>query len=262
MLLRHNWEEWVSPLLEIAGPKHDRYNEGWLRRSFHPEALRRFRRGFVDRLTLDAERFVANAEKLAGLVPLKHLDLWGAGRCARALADCPRLASLRSLAFSDYWDAPLRGQDVPALAESPHLGGLNALFLAMNYLGDEGVEALVRAPWLMSLNTLDLTENGLSAPAVDALTDCPYFLQLRDLHLERNPLGDAGADRLAQWPVMASLHLLNLTSNNITDRGARILAESPWRTLRTSLYLNDNPISPDVLAALFRDVSNPPHGHG
>jgi uncharacterized protein (TIGR02996 family) len=252
-LLRRNWEEWVGPLREIAGPKYDRYNEGWLRRAYHPEGLRRFRRGFVDAITLDAERFLSYAEKLASLVPLRQLDLWGAGRCAHALADTPRLAKLKILAFSDYWDAPLRGQDVPALAASAHLGGLTALFLGMNSLGDEGVEALVQARWLASLNTLDLTENGLSERAISALADCPHLLHLRDLSLERNSLGDAGAERLAQWPGLANLRTLNLTSNEITDRGVRALAESPWATRRTSLYLDDNPISTGLLATLFRE---------
>jgi uncharacterized protein (TIGR02996 family) len=262
VLLRRNWEEWVGPLREIAGPKYDRYSEGWLRRAYHPEGLQRFRRGFVDRLTLDAELFLANAGKLASLVPLRHLALLGAGRCARTLADCPRLANLRVLAFSDYWDAPLKHQDVPALAASSYLGGMTALFLGMNYLGDDGVEALAQAPWLASLNTIDLTENGLSERAITALTECPHLLRLTHLSLERNSLGDAGADRLARWPGLANLRTLNLTSNGITDRGARVLAESPWATRRTTLYLNDNPISPEILATLFRDKNGIPERHG
>jgi uncharacterized protein (TIGR02996 family) len=246
-LLRRNWGEWVGPLREIVGPKRDRYGEGWLRQEYHPEGSRRFRRGFVDALTLEGERFLSSADDLAGLVPLRHLYLWGGGRCARALAESPRLANLEVLAFTDYWDAPLDALGARYLASSAHLRGLTTLYLGKNSLGDEGVGALAQAPWLASLNLLDLSDNGLSERAATALTTCPHLLHLTELYLGRNSLGDAGAERLAQWPGLANLHTLNLESNAITDRGHRALAESPWATRLRRLYLDGNPISPRLL---------------
>ena len=254
-LLRRNWEEWVGPLREIVGPRRDRHGEGWLCEEYHPDGLHRFHRGFVDRLTLEAERFLSFGEKLASLVPLKDLNLWGAGRCARALADFPHLANLESLSFMDYWDAPLNASDAQALASSPHLGGLSKLRLPWNSLGDEGVKALVQAPWLASLTELELAENGLSDRAAAFLTACPHLLHLTDLYLGRNSLGDAGMERLARWPGLANVHTLDLVSNDITDRGARVLTESPFATRLRRLLLDRNPISPAFLATLSRDQS-------
>jgi uncharacterized protein (TIGR02996 family) len=205
-LLREHWGEWVGPLRELVGPMHDRYGESWLRDGYHSEALTRYCRGFVDRLTLDAERFLSQADTLLRLVPLRELRLWGAGRCAPELADCPRLAGLEVLAFSDYWGDPLTPRDARALASSPYLHGLKALHAGWNSLADEGVTALVRAPWLTSLVLLDLTDNGITDDGTRALADCPYLTRLQTLHLRRNPISGHGRAALE-----ASPHLRRLT---------------------------------------------------
>ncbi|HWG46150.1 MAG TPA: TIGR02996 domain-containing protein [Gemmataceae bacterium] len=209
-LLRDHWKEWVMPLCELVGPKRDRYGEDWLREEFHPDALAHFHRGFVDKLALDAERFVSPAGALLALLPLRVLKLWGAGHCARELAECPRLAGLQTLAFSDYWDAPLTPHDAPALAASPYLSGLTALHLGWNSLADEGVKALTRAPWLASLVTLDLTDNGISDAGAHALADCPAFVRLRTLYLRRNPISSAGRTALTTSPHLYQLERLDL----------------------------------------------------
>jgi uncharacterized protein (TIGR02996 family) len=205
-LLRENWNSWVGPLQELVGRKRDRYGESWLREEYNPDGLRRFRRGFVDALTMDAQRFLDRAEDLVRLVPLRELRLWGAGRCAYRLSESPFLRGLAVLAFTDYWDAPLTADDARILTASPYLSELSVLSLARNALGDEGVAQLALSPYLYSLTSLDLTDNGLSDHAARSLAASPYLINLRTLNLSRNELSRAGVAEL-----LTSLNLRQLT---------------------------------------------------
>ncbi len=209
-LLRRNWSAWVGPLRQIVGPKCDRYGEDWLREEYYSEGLTRFRRGFVNRLALDAKGFLSNADALLGLVPLRHLSLWGAGNCADALANCSHLRGLHTLAFADYWDAPLTARDAALLAASPYLHGLALLHLGRNSLSDEGVEALAQASWLASLLVLDLTDNGISDYGASVLAHCPFLSRLRRLNLRGNPISDHGRSALATSPHLRELVKLDL----------------------------------------------------
>lgn len=205
-LLRGHWDEWVGPLRTIVGPWRDRYSERWMGDEYHPDGLRRFQRGFVDALALDAEDFLRHADSLKRLAPLRVLRLWGAGRCADRLAREPLLADLSVLSFNDYYDAPLTAKDAAALAKSPYLHGLSALYLGRNSLGDDGVEALVKAPWLIHVAVLDLSDNGLSDRALRALAESPNVVGLRKLFIQNNEFrGVAGIIRLELSPHLRCL---------------------------------------------------------
>jgi uncharacterized protein (TIGR02996 family) len=209
-MLRDNWHTWVSPLRELVGPKYDRYGETWMSEDYQPEGLRRFRRGFVDAITLDAERFLAQAKTVLELLPLHALRVWGGGRCAAELLRCPHLAGLHTLAFVDYFSDPLTPRDALALAASPYVHGLRALYLGWNSLGDEGVESLTRARWLTSLVTLDLSQNGLTDAAALALASCPYLRELQTLYLRRNSISSHARTVLASSPCLQHVTKLEL----------------------------------------------------
>lgn len=204
-LLREHWDEWVGPLRAIVGSWCSRYGEGWMREKYHSDGLRRFQRGFVDLLALEAEDFLRNVEHLKRLVPLRELRLWGVGRCADRLAKEPALAGLSVLSFTDYYHAPLTAGGAEALARCPYLRGLSALYLGKNSLGDDGVEALARAPWLIHVTVLDLSDNGLSDRALRALAESPYLVSLRTLYLQKNYFSEAGLDALAANPNLRCL---------------------------------------------------------
>jgi uncharacterized protein (TIGR02996 family) len=204
-LLRKHWNEWVEPLRTIVGLWRDRYGEHWLGEEYLADGLRRFQRGFVDSLALDAGAFLRNAEYLKRLVPLRELRLWGAGRCSDRLAKEPELAGLSVLSFIDYFDAPVTARDAAALAKSPYLTGLSALYLGRNSLGDEGVGALVCAPWLISVTILDLSDNGLSDRGFRALAECPYLVNLQKLFVQNNFFSDDGLEALISSPHLRSL---------------------------------------------------------
>lgn len=208
-LLRRHWEEWVGPLRAIVGPRRDRYGESWLGEKPPADAARHFVRGFVNGTSLDAESFVRHARDLRYLIPqFDWLHLWGAGRCARALAGVAELEGLSTLAFTDYYDAPLRAGDAFALAASLYLYDLSTLVLSYNSLGDEGAEALAQAPWLVRVTWLDLTDNGLSDRGVHALAQSPYLVNLQTLHLQRNYLTSDGIAALTGSPYLRRLRRL------------------------------------------------------
>jgi uncharacterized protein (TIGR02996 family) len=205
-LLRGHWNEWVGPLRALVGPWRDRYGERWLGEEYHVDGLRRFHRGFVCGISLEADSFLRHAGEVRRLLPqLNWLHLWGAGGRSRALADTPELEGLSTLAFTDYYEAPLTARDAAALTASPYLHGLSMLQFGWNSLGDEGVEALTQAPWLAGVTWLDLTDNGLSDRAAQALADSPYLGSLRTLHLRKNVLTAAGISALT---TSANLHRL------------------------------------------------------
>ena len=207
-LMRIHWNEWVGPLRDIVGPRRDRYGESWMGEEFQTAYRPHFVGGFVSMLSLDAERFVRRAADLNRLTPLNTLNLWGAGNCARALADTAELKGLSTLAFPDYYDAPLKAADATAMAASPYLQGLSMLHLGRNDLGDEGVEALAHAPWLLSVIWLDLTENGLSDRGARVLADSPLLVNLRTLLLRRNAFSAAGISALTSSANLRGLRRL------------------------------------------------------
>jgi uncharacterized protein (TIGR02996 family) len=201
-LLRRNWQEWVAPLGQIVGPWRDRYGEGWMQEQYHPDGLEKFKRGFVESLSLNAVDFLRHVRELQRLTPLLMLRLWGAGFCSDALAAESTLSGLAVLEFTDYYDAPLTAHDMAVLAASPYLEGLSALLLGRNNLGDEGVEALARAPWLVSVRMLDLTDNGISERGIRALANSPYLVKLAVLCLRKNSLSRAAIAALRESPKL------------------------------------------------------------
>jgi uncharacterized protein (TIGR02996 family) len=217
-LLGEHWDEWVGPLRSIVGPWRDRYGERWMGEEYHPDGLRRFQRGFVDTLALDAANFLDHVEHLKRLVPLRDLRLWGAGRCAERLAWESLLAGLSVLSFTDYYDAPLTAGDAAALAKSSNLHGLSALYLGRNSLGDDGVEALARATWLGSVTVLDLSDNGLSDRALQALAESPSAVNLRKLFLQNNYFSSVGIDALRCSPNLR--FLTHLEHGTVIQHGA------------------------------------------
>lgn len=212
-LLRRHWNEWVGPLRNIVGPWRDRYGERWLAEEYHADALRRFQRGFVDGLSLETDSFLRHAPKLRLLIPqLFWLHLYGAGGRVHALANTPELSGIVTLAFTDYYDAPLNAYDAAELSASPYLHGLLVLRLGWNSLGDEGVEVLARASWLTSVIELDLSDNGLSDRAARALAASPHLGNVRTLRLGRNYISADGVATLTNSPNLRSLKHLECNS--------------------------------------------------
>jgi uncharacterized protein (TIGR02996 family) len=250
-LLARNWEAWIGPLRELTG--NGRGTDLWMRTGFHPDSHLRFRRGFVEKLAVDAEAFLSHWADLLRLTPFRYLQLTGAGPHAARLAQCPALAEVRGLDFTDYYVDPLDGAGMAELARSPYLGRLCELDLYSNNLGNRGVAALATAGWFSQLTFLNLSGNGLSGAGLSALASAPasrlrslcannnafqpagimnlasssLMRNLSNLYLIACELGDEGAEALARLGAGSPLRQLELGGNAITDRGAHALAHSP-----------------------------------
>src|SRR5438067_2086996 len=74
-LLRLHEEEWLGPLAAVVS-NHE------------------FRRGFIDRVMVMTEAFVAHAETIFDWAPIRHVKLRGALGWVRLLAQMPELAYL------------------------------------------------------------------------------------------------------------------------------------------------------------------------
>jgi uncharacterized protein (TIGR02996 family) len=126
-----------------------------------------YHRGFIDRVTCDAARFLALGEGLFRLTPLQHLHLRGARGSVAELHRMPVLERLRTLdlAHSRIGDAA-----VQHLAHSPHIARLTTLDLTRNRIGRGGARALVLSPHLTSLEALLLRDNpNIPAPIRQSL---------------------------------------------------------------------------------------------
>lgn len=116
-----------------------------------------FYRGFVEKVALDAQRFLATAEDLWQLAPIRRLALTGVGPVLEELLRCPRLARLVSL--------DLEGEGV----------------------GDHGAEMIAASPYLTKLAWLDLTSNNITSAGVEALAASPKLPALQNVIFDDNP---------------------------------------------------------------------------
>jgi uncharacterized protein (TIGR02996 family) len=114
--------------------------------------------GLLEEITITAERFLAHADTLFRLGPLRVVTLQRAAGRTTALAACPQLRCLDtiSLSYNHLTDAAACD-----LADSPHLMNLQVLRLCHNFIRTAGAEALARSPGLTGLRLLDLTGNPL-----------------------------------------------------------------------------------------------------
>jgi uncharacterized protein (TIGR02996 family) len=108
-----------------------------------------FRRGFVEGVTLPAERFPARAEKLFARAPLRHLHLAGL-EDDEALAACSQMSQIRELTLSTaLFSYPTRR--FQTLLGSPHLRRLRSLRLCRGELHNVDLQTIVSLPDLEQL---------------------------------------------------------------------------------------------------------------
>jgi uncharacterized protein (TIGR02996 family) len=186
LLLRHE-DEWVGPLRDLA--------DDW-----------QFERGFVERVRISGEAFLANADRLTAATPLRAVEL--------------RVDS----------------KDLPELAGCPHLSHLEVLDLRRCRLPDAALLHLVRSPHLGRLRALDLDSNRIEGPFVQALAGSDLLPRLRRLDLTENfSVGDRAARLLAESPGSANLETLRIAHVNLTPDGLRAIFQSPHLGRLTAL---------------------------
>jgi uncharacterized protein (TIGR02996 family) len=246
-LLGAHWEAWVGPLRQVVGPGAASLGETWLTAGYQPEGLTKFRRGFVEVLSLNAGRFLCQAEALFDLTPLRYLRLGGLTTQAAELAACPSVEWLHTL---DVIDHGLGTAGMQALAVSPFLKRQSGLGLYNNEVGDAGAAALAEARWLPGLRYLELGQNGLTALGAAALVDAPCPFRPLRLGLSSNPIGDPGAQGLATSPALSETVGLDLHGCGLGPAGVAALLGSPHLGALRYLGLGGNALGPGQREAL------------
>jgi uncharacterized protein (TIGR02996 family) len=172
-----------------------------------------FRRGFIDKVSVEARAFVTRADELFRLAPLQRVGLyWGAvppqdrARFVPVLAECGHLRRLRGLDLTHNY---LGSSGVQALAVCDYLDRLTDLNLSYNHIGDAGVRALAASALPERLHTLNLAQNDLGPGAVRTLSATlqelagrTEELPLHSLDLRGNRLGVAGQREVMNCPVL------------------------------------------------------------
>jgi uncharacterized protein (TIGR02996 family) len=211
----------------------------------------------------DVAACVARAIERNATLALRELALCGdsygdASAFLRVLCATPRAGSLRTLMLDN---CGLTDDDMPVIAESPHLAALEHLGLTggsntTNEITDDGMIALVRSPHLRALNNLTLGNNAITDRGLAALIDPGHLPSLHSLALNHaritaatlaqvvaarpfenlflggcSQLGDDGLIAIARSPHIGRLRGLNLHGTNVGKAGITALIASPIGTL-------------------------------
>ena len=168
--LKHGvrWSGPVAPLLGFDGTN----GAPW-----------RFRRGFVEQVTIATPHFLKIAGSLYGRAPILDLVLTDARPHIRALFSSPHLARIRSIDLSNN---KLGDAEIEVLSKSAQLSRLRWLSLYFNAVSDRGVEYLAAAKErLPALRFVRLDSNPCGDPN-------PYFDEEdgRTYELVRSAVGD------------------------------------------------------------------------
>jgi hypothetical protein len=147
------------------------------------------------------------------------------------VAESPQLSTLRVLtARGLFYDS------LDRLLASPHLGGLKALRLPSNNLGNPGLRALAQSATLTALEELDFSSQAR-----------------HERYIYDPVIRAAGMQVLVTWPGMASVRSLTLNGNDLSRDGLRALLTSPHATGLKELSLRDGRLDGQAMAE-FHDA--------
>lgn len=212
-----------------------------------------YRRGFVEKLSIDAEDLLANAAAIFAAEPLEELNIWkidespgglapllelplhrikrlSLARCALREADYQALARATTLGAVEVLDLTNGGsveQPVAPLATATSLPRLRELRLTGAMIGDAQMTALARSTTLR-MTRLIAPRNELTAEGVRAIAAAVWAPQLAHLDLSSNEMvGDDGLAALAGSPNLSALETLTMTYAGLHDRAADLVLGSP-----------------------------------
>lgn len=246
-LVRANQKNW----LKAVRPK--KFGTDW-----------RFRRGFLDSLSMSPTTFIKRGEELFRLAPtVRTVRFPYAANEVTELAASPFLARLVSVDLTrmctcGYCDI---GEELRDLFRSKHSQNLRYLNISRDRVDAEGIAALTRSANLTSLTELDLSENPLGDAGVAALAKSKHLGNLRSLVLDNvaltpSPGGLAALTALLQSKHFRSLTRLSVARNTLNAEAVRALVASPLFGRLTHLDLRANRIGERGAKALASaDVS-------
>jgi len=140
----------------VAGPDV-RYDLSFLARDGLIESQQAYR-GFIESVSVRADRLLEIADELFGLAPIRHVSVCGVPTAVNELAAWPQLARFRSLQLGSLSEGDELTDDViRRLVSSPYL--TNVAYIAIwnqPRLTSRAYEAIVTAPTLPRLSLLQV----------------------------------------------------------------------------------------------------------
>jgi uncharacterized protein (TIGR02996 family) len=183
-----------------------------------------FHKGVIDSVSVTAGQFLAHAEALFHLAPVRKVRFLDAGEDLATLVQSPLLRHVRELDLSNNALGTVGPQ---LLARSPHLGRLVTLDLGFSDLGDAGLKALADSPALAGLRVLRLNDNPNLGPiGIRALAESAHLTDLVDVDLSGNGLTEPVLRPLFDGPLIRRLARLALQGNRLGNEGTRDFVNS------------------------------------
>jgi uncharacterized protein (TIGR02996 family) len=245
----------IDAQIEALLKKH---KKAWTAHGDNKGARWEFRRGFVEKLSLDAKDLVANGAAILAAEPIEELSVWkidespskvGKSRLAAVLAlpldrirrlslarceltkdDFAALASAKTLGSVEVLDLTKGTGDtapIAPLAKATSLPKLRELKLRGCRIGDDGMATLAKSKTLR-FSRLDAAMNELTAAGCEAIVNATWAPQLVHLDLSSNEIiGDDGLRALATSTTLTALRSLELEYVGLQDQAVDLILESP-----------------------------------
>jgi uncharacterized protein (TIGR02996 family) len=200
-----------------------------------------YRRGFVEKLSIDASDLVDHAAVLFTAEPFEELNIWKIDE-SRHKAGKSRLAPILELPLGNIKRlslarCKLSEDDVKALAYATTLGNVEVLDLSNGGSLEVPLAPLGAAVSLPKLRELKIGGTMCGDRAMVALAQAPS-LRFTRLHANRTDLGRTGVAAIANATWAPGLEHLDLSSNEgLRDDALEELANSTRLTSLRSLYL-------------------------
>jgi uncharacterized protein (TIGR02996 family) len=245
-----------------------------------------FRRGFVEKLSLDASSLLANADTIFGAEPIEELSIWkideskrkhgtsrlapilelplvkirrlSLARCSLVEADFVALANARTLGSVEVLDLTNGGSEtipIAPLARATSLPRLRELKLGGCMMGDDAMAELARAPTLRFARLI-APRNDFTAAACEAIAGATWAPGLEHLDLSANEiLSDDGLRFLAESPRLDALRSLVLEYCGLGPAAVDLVLGSPVFARLSHLDLSGNLSTDDRerIRAVFGD---------
>ncbi|MBY0513000.1 MAG: TIGR02996 domain-containing protein [Gemmataceae bacterium] len=190
----------------------DAYREPWTAAFRGLATGLEFRRGFVERVTIDPRQYLRHAHAVFAAGPIRHIKLNDAGAALYSFLESAYLSRLSGLTlYATHAGEPL----ARALARCPHLAAAKELHLGRNRFGDDAAEHLAGSPVFANVEELDLAENELGETGARTLAASPHLGAVKVLELRNNQLGPAGAEAVAGSERLTALTRLGLAGNDV-----------------------------------------------
>jgi len=203
------------------------------------------RRGFVEKVTIDAKDAARIVPALRAITPLRELHVT-AKDDANIDAVGVAAADLEALSFRSF----ARGADRAVANRIPHWPYKGKL-QTLHVVGPDAAKAIAITPALASLRRLRVS--GISSVGMAALAEAKHLANVHTLELPQSGLGPTGVDILARG-ALTGITRLQLEQARLTGDELAPLAGSPFAPQLQQLRVHHNKLAnagARLLAAQF-----------